>query len=226
MGKFAKIILENNENLLIKKLIRLFKTKIKQSRSKRFSFVLTGGESPINLYKNLSKDKKISWKKIDFFISDERYVNKNSKNSNIKMCKKYLLDKIKISKNQIYEISTDKISVKKSVIDYEDRIKKYFLKKKVCFNLTLLGMGGDGHIASLFKNNIKKKTKKNVVSIKKKDFSRISLSLKCINNSKIILLWIPGRSKANIIKKILKDKKFKYPASFLRRKNNFLFHSN
>jgi len=226
MGKFAEIILENNENLLIKKLIRLFKTEIKQSRSKRFSFVLTGGVSPIYLYKNLSKDKKIPWKKIDFFISDERYVNKNSKNSNIKMCKKYLLDKIKISKNQIYEISTDKISVKKSAIDYEDRIKKYFLKKKVCFNLTLLGMGKDGHIASLFKNNIKKKTKNNVVSIKKKDFSRISLSLKCINNSKIIFLWIPGRSKSNIIKQILKDKKFKYPASFLRKKNTFLFHSN
>ena len=226
MTKFAKIILENNENLLIKKLIRLFKAKVKKRGSKRFSFVLTGGESPINLYKNLSKDKKIPWKKIDFFISDERFVDKNSKNSNIKMCKKYLLDKIKISKNQIYEISTDKISIKKSVFDYEDKIKKYFLRKKVCFNLTLLGMGKDGHIASLFKNNINKKTKNNVVSVKKKYFSRISLSLKCINNSKIIFLWIPGRSKSNIIKQILKDKKFKYPVSFLKRKNTFLFHSN
>ena len=226
MGKFAKIILENNENLLIKKLIRLFKIKIKQSRSKRFSFVLTGGVSPINLYKNLSKDKKIPWKKIDFFISDERYVNKNSKNSNIRMCKKYLLDKIKISENQIYEISTNKISIKKSVLDYENKIKKYFFRKKVCFNLTLLGIGKDGHVASLFKNNIKKKTKNNVVSIKKKKISRISLSLKCINDSKIIFLWIPGKSKSNIFKKILRDKKFKYPASFLRRKNNFLFHSN
>ena len=226
MSKFAKIILENNENLLIKKLIRLFKAKIKQSRSKRFSFVLTGGASPINLYKNLSKDKKIPWKKIDFFISDERYVNKNSKNSNIKMCKKYLFDKIKISKNQIYEISTDKMSVEKSVLDYENKIKKYFLKRKVCFNLTLLGMGKDGHIASLFKNNIRKETKNNVISVKKKDFLRISLSLKCINSSKTIFLWTPGKSKSNIIKKVLIDKKFKYPASFLRRKNNFLFHCN
>ena len=142
------------------------------------------------------------------------------------MCKKYLLDKIKISENQIYEISTNKISIKKSVLDYENKIKKYFFRKKVCFNLTLLGIGKDGHVASLFKNNIKKKTKNNVVSIKKKKISRISLSLKCINDSKIIFLWIPGKSKSNIFKKILRDKKFKYPASFLRRKNNFLFHSN
>ena len=160
MAKFAKIIHQKNENLLTKKFISLFKAKIGGNKKKRFSFVITGGNSPKKLYMNLAKEKNIKWKKIDFFISDERYVNKNSKNSNIKMCKKYLLDKIKISKNQIYEISTDKISVKKSVIDYEDRIKKYFLKKKVCFNLTLLGMGGDGHIASLFKNNIKKKNKK------------------------------------------------------------------
>ena len=142
------------------------------------------------------------------------------------MCKKYLLNKIKVSENQIYEISTDLESIEKSAVDYENKIKKYFLKRKVCFNLTLLGLGKDGHTASLFQNNIRKKTKKNVVSVKKKYFSRISLSLKCINNSKAIFLWSPGKSKSNIIKKILIDKKFKFPASLLRKENNFLFHSN
>ena len=133
MTKFAKIILENNENLLIKKFIRLFKTKIKKRDSKRFSFVLTGGKSPINLYKKLSKDKSIPWKKIDFFLGDERYVNKYSKNSNIRMCKKYLLDKIKISKSQIYEIAINKTSFEKSVFEYENKINKYFSKKKYLF---------------------------------------------------------------------------------------------
>ena len=142
------------------------------------------------------------------------------------MCKKYLFDKIKISKNQIYEISTDKMSVEKSVLDYENKIKKYFLKRKVCFNLTLLGMGKDGHIASLFKNNVNKKTNKNVGFVKKKDFFRITLTLKCLNNAKSIFLWSPGEKKFNILNKILSDKKFKYAASFLKRKNNFLFYSN
>ena len=57
-------------------------------------------------------------------------------------------------------------------------------------------------------------------------FLRITLSLKCLNKSKSIYLWAPGISKSFIIKKILSDKKFKYPASFLKQKNNFLFHSN
>ena len=59
MAKFAKIIQENNENFLIKKFIRLFRRKIAAKGKSRFSFVLTGGKSPIKLYKCLSKNNKI-----------------------------------------------------------------------------------------------------------------------------------------------------------------------
>jgi len=226
MAKFAKIIHQNNENFLIKKFIRLFKAKIRNKVKKRFSFVLTGGKSPIKLYKYMARSKNIPWKKIDFFIGDERYVNETSKNSNIKMCKKYLLDKIKVSNNQIYKITTNKKSIKKSIIDYDKKIKKYFLNKKIFFDLILLGIGNDSHIASLFKNNIKNKSNKNINFVRRKYFLRITLTLKCLNNSKSIFLWAPGKEKSNIVKKILFDKKFKYPASFLKEKNNFLFHCN
>ena len=129
MAKFAKKIHENNEILLIKKFIRLFRSKMQNNKKRRFSFVLTGGDSPIKLYKFLAKNKKINWKNIDFFIGDERFVKENSKNSNFGMCKKYLLNKIKISRNQIYNISTDKFSVKKCAVDYENKIKNTFLVK-------------------------------------------------------------------------------------------------
>ena len=226
MAKFAKKIHENNEILLIKKFIRLFRSKMQNNKKRRFSFVLTGGDSPIKLYKYLAKNKKINWKIVDFFIGDERYVKENSKNSNIGMCKKYLLNKIKISKNQIYNISTEKFSIKKCAADYENKIKKYFSGKNIEFDLMLLGIGNDGHIASLFRNIINKKNNKNVQLVKKKDFLRISMTLKCLNNSKNIFLWAPGKKKSNIIKKILVDKKLKYSASFLKKNNNFLFHSN
>ena len=226
MAKFAKIIQENNENFLIRKFIKLFMEKIGNSGKNRFSFVLTGGKSPIKLYKQLAKNKKIPWKKIDFFIGDERYVKESSKHSNINLCKKYLLSKIKISDHQIYKITTNQKSISKDAQDYENKIKKYFLNKKVIFDLVLLGIGQDGHIASLFKNNINRKINKNVSFVKRKDFLRITLTLKCINNSKSVFLWAPGRKKSNIVKKILSDQKFKYPASFLKEKNNFLFHSN
>jgi len=226
MAKFTKIIRQNNEIFLIKKFIRFFSAKIRNKEKARFSFVLTGGKSPIKLYKYLAKAKNIPWRKIDFFIGDERYVSENSKNSNIKMCKKNLLSKIKIIKKQIFKISTNNKSIKECSYDYEKKIKKYFLNKKVSFDLILLGIGNDGHIASLFKNNIKLNSNKNVSYIKKKDFSRITLTLKCINNSKSIFLWAPNKKKINVINKILGDKNFKYPVSFLRKKNNFLFHCN
>jgi len=228
MAKFAKIIQENNENFLIEKFIRLFCRKLNKrlKRRSRFSFVLTGGNSPIKLYRHLAKNKNIPWKKIDFFIGDERYVKEDSKYSNIRMCRKYLLSKIIISNRQIYKISTNQKSIKKDAQDYEKIIKKYFLKKKVAFDLVLLGLGQDGHIASLFKNNINKKLKNNVDFTIKKDLARITLTLKCLNNSKSIFLWAPGKVKSSIVKKICLDNKCLYPASFLKVKNNFLFHSN
>ena len=224
MAKFEKIIIENNENLLIKKFVSLFKQKIKKEKKKRFSFVLSGGRSPIKLYQKLSKNKNINWKRIDFFIGDERYVNENSKYSNIKLCKKFLLNKIKISNNQVHKISTDNKSITQCSIDYEKKIKKYFLNKKVSFDLILLGLGEDGHIASLFKKNINKKNQRNVDFIKKKDFSRITLTLKCLNNSKSIFLWVPGFKKTKIVEKILIDNNNNYPVSFLKDGKKVLFH--
>ena len=90
MAKFRKIVQENTENLLIKKFIRLFYKNLKKKLigNNRFSFALTGGKSPIKLYQHLARSKHIPWKKIDFFIGDERYVKENSKYSNIWMCKK------------------------------------------------------------------------------------------------------------------------------------------
>ena len=228
MAKFSKIIRESNENLLISKFIHLFKAKVNKrlKSSKRFSFVLTGGNSPIKLYKKLSKSKKIQWKKIDFFISDERYVNLDSKHSNINLCKKYLLDKIEVSKKQIFNIPTNGQSILQDTKNYEKKIKKYFNNKKIKFDLVLLGIGNDGHIASLFKNNIDLKNYKNVSFVKKKVFDRITLTINSINKSKLIFLWAPGKIKYKIVKKISSDYTKKYPASFLRKENNFLFYSN
>ena len=228
MAKFSKIIRESNENHLISKFIHLFKAKVnKRVKSlKRFTFVLTGGNSPIKLYKQLSKNKNIQWEKIDFFIGDERYVNLNSKYSNINLCKKYLLNKINVSKNQIFSIPTNNKSLSKDTKNYEKKIKRYFKNEKIKFDLILLGIGNDGHIASLFKNNIDLKNHKNVSFVKKKNFDRITLTINTINKSKLIFLWAPGKIKYKIVKKICSDNTKKYPASFLRKNNNFLFYSN
>ena len=131
MAKFSRIIRESNENLLITKFIEIFKGKLnkKKQSSKRLSFVLTGGKTPIRLYKKLANLKNLDWKKVDFFIGDERYVSKNSKNSNINLCRKYLLNKINVSHKQVFQINTNNNSIEKDTKEYEDKIKRYFLHR-------------------------------------------------------------------------------------------------
>ena len=90
MAKFSKIIHENNENFLIKKFMGLFIQNLnKRLRiANRFSFVLTGGKSPIRLYNYLAKEKNIPWGKIDFFMGDERHTSKKILNIQILKCVK------------------------------------------------------------------------------------------------------------------------------------------
>ena len=144
-----KIITKKSEKSLIEEFISNFKKEIlkKKKRNKRFSFVLAGGKSPKKLYKKLSTEE-INWDKIDLFWSDERYVTHKSKHSNFKLVFEQLIKKINIKKKNIYPIYTDKkISV--SVNEYSDKIKNYFKNKKIRFDYFLLGMGEDGHVASI-----------------------------------------------------------------------------
>jgi len=81
-----RIIKKKNEKSLIREFIQILKREINKKRKskKRLSFVLTGGSSPINLYKKLAKSK-INWSNIDLFWGDERFVSNKSKNSNFKI---------------------------------------------------------------------------------------------------------------------------------------------
>ena len=184
-----KIIRKNKEKQLIESFIKNFKKIAKKSEvsKKRFSFVLTGGSSPVRLYKKISKER-LNWKNVDFFWGDERFVGKNSNSSNFKLANKNLLKYLDIKKKQIYSINTNLPSASLSSINYSKKIKKYFKKSKVSFDLVLLGMGDDGHIASIFPKNLQKKSNKIARSVVKKDFERITINLKIINNSKNIFL--------------------------------------
>ncbi len=219
-----KIIRKNEEKQLIESFIKSFK-KIadKRERSKkRFSFVLTGGASPIRLYKKLSREK-INWKNIDFFWGDERFVGKKSNFSNYRLAYENIFKKLNISKKQIYSINTNFSSVKMSSNDYSKRIKKYFKNDKIFFDLVLLGMGNDGHIASIFPNNLNKKSNKITRFVIRRDFQRITINLKTINNSKNIFLWLNTRKKTKIYDSLNKKKKIEIPINFLNRNKTSVF---
>ncbi len=224
-GRFMKIIKKNTENQLIESFIDEFlkKTNKLEKKAKKISFVLTGGESPIKLYNKLSVSK-INWNNINFFWGDERFVSKNSIHSNYKLVKDNFLKFIKIKKNQIYYINTKKSNVEQSSLDYNKRILNYFKSKKISFDIILLGMGNDGHIASLFKDNINKNKNKITSSVIRNDFQRITLNIKTINKSKFIFLWLNTKKKATFFNLIRKKKIYKHvPVNYLNKKKLIIF---
>ena len=220
-----KIINKKSENSLIDQFIKnLKKDHLKKKRqNKRFSFVLTGGESPRNLYRKLAK-ANIDWDNIDLFWGDERYVSHFSENSHYKLAINELIKKIKISKKNIFPIKTKK-SISNCCIDYTTTIKKYFKNKKINFDYCLLGMGEDGHIASIFPNSKNLFEKFVTKPVMRKDFKRITLSLNVINNSKKILLWLNNKSITRIYSKIKKNGR-NIPVNNLNRKRTVIYSIN
>ena len=104
-----KIINKKSEKSLIDQFIRDFKKDYlrKKKQNKRLSFVLTGGKSPIKLYRKLAQIN-IDWNIIDLFWGDERYVSHQSKNSNFKLAYNEFIKKNKIDKKNVLPIKTNK----------------------------------------------------------------------------------------------------------------------
>ena len=218
-----KTIKKSTENSLINHFIYILKKKAlrKKERNQRLSLVLTGGKSPINLYKQLAINK-IDWTNIDLFWGDERFVSKRSKNSNYKLAYDTFIKKINISKNNIFSVNTNIKNISKCSQNYSNLIKKYFKKKKICFDIFLLGMGKDGHVASIFPNSNELSEKSITHTVIRKDFKRITLSLNLINNSKNIIVWLNNKNKIKKFNK-LRFKGNNIPINNLKKNKILLF---
>ena len=212
-----KIIKKNSERSLIKEFISIFKKCLseKTKSKKRLSFVLTGGSSPKNLYKELAK-ANIDWSNVDLFWGDERFISSKSKDSNYKMANDLLISKIKIKKKNLFKINTNILNISKCSLNYRNSLKRYFKNRIIRFDFFLLGMGKDGHIASIFPKTDFLKDQSITKTVSRKDFKRITLNLHIINKSKKIILWLNKKSKTLIFNNLSKNDNA--PVKFLNRK--------
>jgi 6-phosphogluconolactonase len=220
-----RFIKKKTEKLLINEFISVFKNEIlkKKKNKKKLNFVLTGGSSPKNLYKTLAKSN-LDWKDVNFFWGDERFVPQNSKHSNYKLANDLLLKKIKIKKNNIFPIKTKEKTIYLSSKNYSKKLNKFF-RKKIKFDVFLLGMGDDGHVASIFPGSNELNQKFICKPIFRKDFQRITIGLNVINKSKRIFLWLNNKSKTKIFKKLSKIGK-KIPINKLNKSKTTIFLIN
>ena len=141
------------------------------------------------------------WSKCQFFFGDERWVPHDHPDSNFAMAKKSLFSQIAIPSANIHPIPTQCQTAAECAADYEKQIKLYNQ-----FDLVLLGIGTDGHTASLFPDTsiLNENTKKvAAVFVDKLNTWRISLTYPGLNNSRRVIVLVQGSSKAKIIKEIM-----------------------
>ena len=180
----------------------------------RFSLALSGGSTPRELYQLLSQPRfsdLFPWAKTHLFWGDERWTPKDNPDSNFQMAQDALLSKIPLPKSQIYPIETEGVNAEKSAEEYEKMLRSFFAKKPG-FDLMLLGIGPDGHTASIFPNGpaLGEKTRW-VMSVPAPEgilprVPRITLTFPIINLSKKILFLSGLKDKEKVISDILELK--------------------
>ncbi|MBC7389603.1 MAG: 6-phosphogluconolactonase, partial [Opitutaceae bacterium] len=144
----------NNKEEITSQAANIFVAASQNAIEKRGRFVvaLTGGSSPVALYTLLATapyKTKIDWEKIFIFWGDERWLPLDDERSNAKMAYDTLLSHVSIPKNNIFPMYKEGVSAEAYALEYEESIKN-ITGKDGQFDLILLGMGDDGHTASLF----------------------------------------------------------------------------
>jgi 6-phosphogluconolactonase len=174
-----------------------------------FLTALSGGSTPMRLYKLLGNQfqDKVDWSHTHFFWGDERCVPIDDTGNNYGQTKKVLFDKINIPNENIHRVLSE-LEPDSAAADYA-RTLKSFAEPPLnwpCFDLILLGMGDDGHTASLFPGSpvdVDSPTLAVTAHYQGRPANRVTLTPKVLNNARNVIFLVAGKSKSETLKKVL-----------------------
>lgn len=176
-----------------------------------FSVALSGGSTPRDLYAGLAepdRQEKLEWDHIHLFFGDERHVPPNHPESNFKMVQDVLLSKISIPQDCVHRVKAE-LDPRLAAFDYEDELRGFFEGEWPQFDLVLLGLGDDGHTASLFPGTAGL-NEEHRWFIANDVFQlgewRLTLSKHAINAARMIVVLVRGIDKAEMVSKVLSEK--------------------
>jgi len=179
--------------------------------SGRFTVALSGGSTPRILYSLLATPgfvDRIPWPKVHLFWGDERCVPPDHPDSNYRMVRESLLSKINLAPENVHRMAGEK-EPKTAAAEYEEQLIKLFRLSEGApprFDLILLGLGEDGHTASLFPGSAAVDETQRLVTttyVPKLNAHRLTLTLPVLNESAQIFFLVAGKSKATIVKELL-----------------------
>jgi 6-phosphogluconolactonase len=242
-----KVIVSTSTDETLHETAKFFVRVVVQAskQRERVSIVLSGGHTPRGLYLLLSDRSEsyfpqIPWGQLDFFWSDERFVPSNDKNSNFLMAKNTLFDRVPVEKQHIHRMITEDISAEESADLYQQEIKNFFgrtdLSDPPAFDLVILGMGPDGHTASLFPDAPLEELESGPFSrswvksfliprFNEENPLRISLTPKLINAAENVVFLVTGGDKAQAFDQVFHSEKSPHliPAKLIKPKSGNLF---
>ena len=167
----------------------------------RFVLLLSGGQTPRRLYALLGSAEyrdRLDWTRTHLFWGDERAVPLSDPQSNYRMVAETLLSRIVISEDHIHRIRTE-LPPEEAAASYERELREFFAGPPR-FHVALLGMGADGHTASLFPGSpALREQKRLVVATAKGSIERISLTLAALNAAREVLFMVTGTAKAPVL---------------------------
>jgi 6-phosphogluconolactonase len=193
-----------------------------------FTVALAGGSTPKSLYKLLADEnqpfrRQIPWERVHFFWGDERHVPPDADDSNFRMANETLLTPLALSPMNIHRFKSE-LNANEAAAEYEKVLRCFFSLGKdelPRFDLVLLGMGADGHTASLFPGSpalIEKERLAAAPLVEKFNAHRLTLTPDVINNAANIVFLVAGADKAEILSTVLQGdlESQKYPSQMIR----------
>ncbi len=198
-----EVVVFQNKESLAKALAQHIAKKIVQNRNKELHIALSGGSTPALLFDELAL-MEISWNFVHLWWGDERCVLPTDEQSNYRMTKKHLLDRIAIPEENIHRVMGELLPAE-ACATYVDELQKAFKGALPVFSLIILGMGDDGHTASLFPHELSLFTSPAwcVEATHPNGSSRISFTGKIINAAQEVVFLISGESKAQRVEEVL-----------------------
>jgi 6-phosphogluconolactonase len=192
----------------------------------RFTLALSGGSTPKNLYTLLATNARTSlpWDRTYFFWSDERHVPPSDPESNYRMAEEAMLSKVPVAASNVFRVPTENPDAAAAAEAYEQTLRKFFTVEAgqlPRFDLILLGMGPDGHTASLFPETAALRERSRLVVanwVEKLKTSRITFTLPLLNAARCVAFLVSGTDKASVLHEVLEGNApgEQYPAKLVR----------
>ena len=188
----------------------------------RFSVALSGGSTPRRLYTLLASSayqNRVAWPHVHLFWADERCVPPDHRASNFKLLSDTLLQRVFVPGKNIHRMRGE-ADAEEAARDYESQLSHFFGSSALpAFDLIMLGVGEDGHTASLFPGSQAVREEKHMVVpvyLDKPNFNRITLTLPVINHASRVFFLAAGKAKAGVIHHVLDEGNSReYPAGLV-----------